>query len=125
MSAQVPTGTFTVTNLNPLTATPPTEVPLKNAPLVRAIAQVRFPPILSIEQQEFVGSFQEAIRQKYPILQPVQTQGLLFNPLKVPWSRLHLKPFGAFGAQIGLGGSPWRVVPCRSRRLNTPVAVTS
>jgi uncharacterized protein (TIGR04255 family) len=72
MSAQVPTGTFTVTNLNPLTATPPIEVPLKNAPLVRAIAQVRFPPILSIEQQEFVGSFQEAIRQKYPIL--------LFNP---------------------------------------------
>ena len=79
MSAQVPTGTFKVTNLNPLTATPPPEVPLKNAPLVRAIAQVRFPPILSIEQQEFVGSFQEAIRQKYPILQPVQTQGLLFN----------------------------------------------
>jgi uncharacterized protein (TIGR04255 family) len=80
MSAQVFTGTFKVTNLNPLTATPPIEVPLKNAPLVRAIAQVRFPPILSIEHQEFVGSFQEAIRQKYPILQPVQTQGLLFNP---------------------------------------------
>ena len=79
MSAQVFTGPFPVTNFNPLTATPPIEVPLKNAPLVRAIAQVRFPPILSIEQQEFVGSFQEAIRQKYPILQPIQTQGLIFN----------------------------------------------
>ena len=71
MSAQVPTGTFTVTNLNPLTATPPIEVPLKNAPLVRAIAQVRFPPILSIEQQEFVGSFQEyddhALMQLYTL----------------------------------------------------------
>jgi uncharacterized protein (TIGR04255 family) len=69
-----------VTNLNPLTAAPPIEVPLKNAPLVRAIAQVRFPPILSIEQQEFVRSFQEAIREKYPILQPVQVQSPIFNP---------------------------------------------
>ena len=84
MSAQVPTGTFTVTNLNPLTATPPLEVPLKNAPLVRAIAQVRFPPILSIEQQAFVGSFQEAIRAEYPILEPIKTQSLIFNPEGAP-----------------------------------------
>jgi uncharacterized protein (TIGR04255 family) len=64
-----------VTINNPLIDPPPKEVPLKNAPLVRVIAQVRFPPILSIEKKEFVGSFQEAIRDTYPILQPERTQG--------------------------------------------------
>lgn len=67
-------------NYNPLTAQPPEEVPLKDAPLIRVIAQVRFPPILSIEKKDFVGSFQEAIREKYPILQPEQTQILVFGP---------------------------------------------
>ena len=67
-------------NYNPLTAQPPEEVPLKDAPLIRVIAQVRFPPILSIEKKDFVGSFQEAIREKYPILQPEQTQTLVFGP---------------------------------------------
>lgn len=65
---------------NPLTAPPPEEVPLTDAPLIRVIAQVRFPPILSIEKKEFVGSFQEAIREKYPILQPEQTQTFVFGP---------------------------------------------
>ncbi|PSB59387.1 TIGR04255 family protein [Chamaesiphon polymorphus CCALA 037] len=64
---------------NPLIATPPSEVPLTNAPLVRAIAQVRFPPILSIEQQAFVGAFQESIRAEYPTLEPVKTQSLILN----------------------------------------------
>ncbi|MEC4888376.1 MAG: TIGR04255 family protein, partial [Scytonema sp. PMC 1070.18] len=67
-------------NINPLIAQPPPEVPLKDAPLVRVIAQVRFPPILSIEKKDFVGSFQEAIREQYPILKPEQTQGLVFSP---------------------------------------------
>jgi len=69
-----------VVNYNPLTAQPPEEVPLKDAPLIRVIAQVRFPPILSIEKKDFVGSFQEAIREKYPILQPEQTQTFVFGP---------------------------------------------
>lgn len=80
MSAKVAEGKSKVTDVNPLIATPPLEVPLDNAPLVRVIAQIRFPPILSIEQQAFVGSFQEAIRAEYPILEPVKTQSLIFNP---------------------------------------------
>jgi uncharacterized protein (TIGR04255 family) len=68
-----------VINTNPLTAAPPPEVPLKDTPLVRVIAQLRFPPILSIEDTKFVASFQEAIREEYPILQPVQAQNLIFN----------------------------------------------
>lgn len=62
---------------NPLIAPPPKEVPLKKAPLVRVIAQVRFPLITSIENQIFIGSFQEAIRNKYPILQPEQTRSFV------------------------------------------------
>jgi len=69
-----------VVNFNPLTAPPPEEVPLKDAPLIRVIAQVRFPTILSIGNQAFVGSFQEAIRENYPILQPEQTQSFAFGP---------------------------------------------
>ncbi|BAU65679.1 unknown protein [Stanieria sp. NIES-3757] len=65
---------------NPLIDPPPPEVPLENAPLVRVIAQVRFPPILSIEKKEFVGTFQEAIRDEYPILQPEKTQGFILDP---------------------------------------------
>lgn len=67
-------------NTNPLITQPPKEVPLKKTPLIRVLAQVRFPPILSIEKKDFVASFQEAIREKYPILQPEQTQGLVFDP---------------------------------------------
>jgi uncharacterized protein (TIGR04255 family) len=69
-----------VSIFNPLIASPPEEVPLKNAPLIRVIAQMRFPPILSIEKKDFVSSFQEAIREKYPILQPEQTQTFIFGP---------------------------------------------
>lgn len=68
---------------NPLTAKPPDEVPLKGAPLIRVLAQLRFPPILSIEESTFVASFQEAIRDKYPILQPEQARGVVIGPLGV------------------------------------------
>jgi uncharacterized protein (TIGR04255 family) len=67
-------------SLDPLLAPPPKEVPLRDAPLVRVIAQVRFPEILSVEQRDFVAPFQEAVRSKYPVLRQEQTQGLLFSP---------------------------------------------
>jgi uncharacterized protein (TIGR04255 family) len=55
---------------------PPAEIPLRNAPLVRVIAQLRFPEILSIERRDFVAPFQEAIRAEYPVLRQEQTQVL-------------------------------------------------
>jgi uncharacterized protein (TIGR04255 family) len=69
----------TAINTNPLTAPPPPEVPLTDTPLVRVIAQLRFPPILSIDNKDFVASFQEAIREEYPILQPIQSQSLILS----------------------------------------------
>jgi uncharacterized protein (TIGR04255 family) len=64
---------------DPLVGPPPAEVPLKDAPLVRVIAQVRFPLILAIEQREFVAPFQESLRATYPVLREEQGQELLFG----------------------------------------------
>jgi uncharacterized protein (TIGR04255 family) len=65
---------------NPLTASPPMEVPLKEAPLVRVIAQVHFPTILSIEESSFIAPFQEKIRLQYPTLHPEQMRSLIVGP---------------------------------------------
>ena len=46
------------TLMNPLVGSPPAEVPLTDPPLVRVIAQVRFPTILSVENAEFIAPFQ-------------------------------------------------------------------
>jgi uncharacterized protein (TIGR04255 family) len=65
---------------NPLVAAPPQEIPLSEAPLIRVIAQVRFPVILSIEESSFVAAFQEKIRVQYPVLQPEQTRNFVIGP---------------------------------------------
>jgi uncharacterized protein (TIGR04255 family) len=66
-------------NNNPLIASPPEEVPLKEAPIVRVIAQVRFPPILSMKEISFVAPFQEAIRDIYPILRPEKSPAFILG----------------------------------------------
>jgi uncharacterized protein (TIGR04255 family) len=65
---------------DPLVSPPPAEVPLTNAPLVRVIAQLRFPEILSVEQGDFVAPFQEAIRGTYGVLRKEQTLGFVVGP---------------------------------------------
>ena len=64
---------------DPLGAAPPAEVPLANAPLIRVIAQVRFPLVVAVEQREFIAPFQEAVRARYPVLRQEQTQGLVLS----------------------------------------------
>jgi uncharacterized protein (TIGR04255 family) len=65
---------------NPITDSPPEEISLKDAPLVRVIAQVRFPVIASIERRDFIGPFQEAIRSTYPILRQEKAMGVVVGP---------------------------------------------
>ena len=65
--------------VDPLVGPLPAEVPLKDAPLARVIAQLRFPEILSLEQRDFVAPFQEAVRSRYPVLRQEQTQGILLG----------------------------------------------
>ena len=69
--------------VDPLVGPPPAEVPLKSAPLVRVIAQVRFPEILAVEQRDFVAPFQEAVRATYPVLRQELTRGVHFSPAGV------------------------------------------
>jgi uncharacterized protein (TIGR04255 family) len=65
---------------DPSVSLPPPEVPLTKAPLVRVIAQVRFPLVVSVEQRNFIAPFQEAIRGAYPVLRQEKTQGFLMTP---------------------------------------------
>src|SRR5660398_178721 len=63
-------------DFNPLTDPVPDEIPLTNAPLIRVVAQIRFPMIASIERREFIAPFQEALRKEYPILRQEQSHNL-------------------------------------------------
>ena len=63
----------------PLKGPPPAEVPLDNAPLVRVIAQVRYPLIASVENRSFIGPFQEAIRNDYPVLRPDESRSVVLG----------------------------------------------
>lgn len=65
---------------SPLVAPPPEEVPLPRAPLVRVVAQLRFPLIASVERREFIAPFQEAIRRDYPVLRQEQSGGMVIGP---------------------------------------------
>ena len=60
----------------PLTPTPIPEVPLPCAPLVRVLAQVRFPTILAIRDIDRVISFQDALRETYPNLSREEIQSI-------------------------------------------------
>lgn len=66
-------------NETPLTDRPPAEVPLSDAPLVRVIAQVRFPLVASVEKRDFIAPFQEAIRAEYPVLRPEESRSVVLG----------------------------------------------
>jgi uncharacterized protein (TIGR04255 family) len=44
------------------------------------LAQIKFPQIISIERREFVGPFQEAIRDAYPRTRVGQQSGIILGP---------------------------------------------
>jgi len=60
----------------PLGGSPPAEVSLPHAPLVRVVAQVRFPGILKIDDRSSLVPFQEEIRGTYPLFQQEASQQL-------------------------------------------------
>ena len=65
---------------DPIVSPPPPEIPLKNPPLVRVIAQVRFPSVLSVETDKFVAPFQEAVRNSYQELRPEMVRDIRLAP---------------------------------------------
>ena len=87
----------------PLAGPPPPEVPLTDPPLVRVIAQVRFPLIASLEKREFIASFQEAIRGRYPVLHPEESRGVVFGPQGIVDARSNTS------WRFTEASGPWRV----------------
>jgi uncharacterized protein (TIGR04255 family) len=68
---------------DPLVDPAPVEVPLKRAPLVRVIAQIRFPLVVAVEQPDFIAPFQKSVQQEYPVLRQEQAQGVVLGPTGV------------------------------------------
>ena len=69
---------------DPLRDPPPPEVPLKNPPLLRVIAQVRFPTLLAVRSADRVSGFQDAVRDRYPYLEREDIAMLSVGPISVP-----------------------------------------
>ena len=65
-----------MTDLQPLNPTPTQEVPLSDAPLVRVLAQARFPTILAIRNADRVADLQEMLRKTYPSLSQEQVHSI-------------------------------------------------
>ena len=72
--------------VNPLTCPVPPEVPLTNPPLKLAIAQIRFSPILAINQpgSPAVAAFQEDLRKDYPHYQRAMDGNITLNNIGAP-----------------------------------------
>ena len=56
------------------------EIPLSSAPLIAVVAQIRFPQIVSITHENFIGGFQERIRKEYPVLRKESGVDFLLTP---------------------------------------------
>lgn len=69
---------------DPLRGSLPDEVPLKNAPLLRVIGQVRFPTLLSVRNADRVSGFQDSVRDRYPFLEREDVAMLTVGPISVP-----------------------------------------
>jgi uncharacterized protein (TIGR04255 family) len=69
---------------DPLRGPPPPEVPLQNAPLLRVVAQVRFPTLLAVRSGDRVSGFQDAVRERYPYLEREDVAMLAVGPISVP-----------------------------------------
>ncbi|PYE40442.1 uncharacterized protein (TIGR04255 family) [Rhizobium sp. PP-F2F-G20b] len=68
---------------DPLFGDEPVEIPLAKAPLVRVVAQVRFPEILSIQDRNFIAPFQERIRRAYPLAQSDVINTFVIGPQRM------------------------------------------
>lgn len=56
------------------------EIPLQPAPLVMVVAQLRFPPMVSLTSDQSVAAFQDAVRGDYPIMERQEFQPVTVTP---------------------------------------------
>lgn len=59
---------------------PVEEIHLSSAPLIAVVAQIRFPQITSITHENFIGGFQEHIREDYPVLRKESGVDFVLTP---------------------------------------------
>ncbi len=74
-------------------------VQLTKSPLSFVVAQVRFPMVASISKEEFIGPFQERIRNTYSDLRREKEMNVLLGPA---------------GVQFGQSGEVWRFTDDKS-----------
>ncbi len=65
---------------NPFGEEPIPEIHLSEAPLVDVVAQLRFPAIASIGNQDFIAPFQDAVRDTYPIMRQEHQITVVVSP---------------------------------------------
>ena len=56
------------------------EIPLANAPLALVVAQLKYPVIASVANQEFIAPFQELLRSRYPVRRQERQIALAIGP---------------------------------------------
>jgi uncharacterized protein (TIGR04255 family) len=70
--------------VKPFSGSPPPEIPLPRAPLVRVIGQVMFSPVLGLAAPTTLAPFQERIRATYPFMDRETVQHIAFGQDGVP-----------------------------------------
>jgi len=65
---------------DPLSGPPPPDVPLRDPPIVRVIAQVRYPTISAIRDPDEIADFRERICAAYPSRHEDRTKRVVENP---------------------------------------------
>lgn len=68
---------------SPFALEPVREVPLRAAPLVSVLAQVRFPKNPGLATEAGVAPLHQSLRRRYPILRESQQVGLVMTPVGV------------------------------------------
>jgi uncharacterized protein (TIGR04255 family) len=66
--------------VDPFLAPAPEQVALPQAPLVRVIAQIRFPKSLAVEDRATAAAFQKLVQDEYPVLRQEQIQSVIVGP---------------------------------------------
>jgi len=67
---------------DPFSTVVPPEVPLRHAPLISVLAQLRFPAQPGFDQRETVAPFLEALRPSYPVVREEAVRGIVFQPFQ-------------------------------------------
>ena len=89
--------------ISPFVGEAPKEIPLPKAPLVRVVAQIRFPRLLALRSDLTVAPFQEKIRGRYPALVEEKIHAFQF-PVGMPLESHEVKIW-----RFSDMGDTWRV----------------